>query len=174
MNDTTMSEPRIEAGAGTDSAMKERIRQVIAKNKGEAGALIRILQQAQGIVGYLPAPVLEMISDEMQVPLSEIYGIVSFYSFFSIVPKGKHVAQVCTGTACYVKGGEKIINAFAKDLRLEPGGVTEDGNFSLETVRCLGCCGLSPVMAIGEDVYRRVQPREVKKIIDSYDKENAR
>jgi NADH:ubiquinone oxidoreductase subunit E len=174
MNDTTMSEPRVGTGTVTDPEMKDKIRRVIEKNKNEAGALIRILQQVQGLVGYLPAPVLEMISAEVQVPLSEIYGIVSFYSFFSIVPKGKHVAQVCTGTACYVKGGEKIISAFAKDLKLEPGGVTEDGNFSLETVRCLGCCGLSPVMAIGEDVYRRVQPREVKNIIDTYDKENAR
>jgi NADH:ubiquinone oxidoreductase subunit E len=174
MNDTTMSAPRVGIGPVTGPEVNEEIRRVIAKNKGEAGALIRVLQQAQGIVGYLPAHVLETISAELQVPLSEIYGIVSFYSFFSVVPKGKHVAQVCTGTACYVKGGEKIINAFAKDLKLEPGGVTDDGSFSLETVRCLGCCGLSPVMAVGEDVYRRVQPREVKDIIDSYDKENAR
>jgi NADP-reducing hydrogenase subunit HndA len=174
MNDTTMSKVIAEDGAAIDSGITEQIRRVIEKNKGEAGALIRVLQQVQGLVGYLPAPVLETISAELQVPLSEIYGIVSFYSFFSTVPKGKHVAQVCTGTACYVKGGEKIINAFAKDVKLEPGGVTEDGSFSLETVRCLGCCGLSPVMAIGEDVYRRVQPREVKDIIGSYDKENVR
>jgi NADH:ubiquinone oxidoreductase subunit E len=174
MNDTTMAEPKVGDGAVIEPEMKEKIRKVIEKNKGEAGALIRVLQQVQGLVGYLPAPVLETISAELQVPLSEIYGIVSFYSFFSVVPKGKHVAQVCTGTACYVKGGEKIISAFAKDLKLEPGGVSEDGSFSLETVRCLGCCGLSPVMAIGEDVYRRVQPREIKDIIGSYDKEIAR
>jgi NADH:ubiquinone oxidoreductase subunit E len=157
-------EPAADIGPET----REQIRRIIDKNKDEAGALIRVLQQVQGLVGYLPPPVLQTISEELRVPLSEIYGIVSFYSFFSMVPKGRRVAQVCTGTACYVKGGEKIINAFAKDVKLEPGGVTDDGRLSLETVRCLGCCGLSPVMAIGEDVYRRVKPGDVKHIVDSY------
>jgi len=151
-----------------DKATKKEILKIITKTKGEAGALIRILQQVQGVLGYLPKEALQIISDEMQVPLSEIYGIVSFYSFFSLVPKGKHVAQVCLGTSCYVKGGERILSAFTKDANLGPGGITEDGKFSLETVRCLGCCGLSPVMAIGKDVYRRVRPGDVKDIIASY------
>jgi NADH:ubiquinone oxidoreductase subunit E len=152
-----------------NTATRKEIIKIIAKTKGEAGALIRILQQVQGVVGYLPKEALQIISEELQVPLGEIYGIVSFYSFFSLAPKGEHVAHVCLGTACYVKGGERILSAFSKDLNLEPGTTTEDGKFSLETVRCLGCCGLSPVMAIGDDVYRRVRPSEVKNIIASYE-----
>ncbi len=156
-------------GTDIDEEIRDQVEAIIEKNRGEAGALIRILQQAQGVIGYLPSAVLKTVSNKLQTPLSEIYGIISFYSFFSLTPKGRHVAQVCMGTACYVKGGEKLIKAFAKDAKLEPGGITEDGRFSLETVRCLGCCGLSPVMAIGEDVYRRVKPRDIKTIIDSYE-----
>jgi NADH:ubiquinone oxidoreductase subunit E len=152
-----------------NTATRKEILKIITRTKGEAGALIRILQQVQGLIGYLPEEALHIVSKELKMPLSEIYGIVSFYSFFSLSPKGEHVAHVCLGTACYVKGGERILTAFAKDVNLEPGDITEDGKFSLETVRCLGCCGLSPVMAIGEDVYRRVRPSEVKDIIASYE-----
>lgn len=151
-----------------DTATKKEIIKIINNTKGEAGALIRILQQVQGVVGYLPKEALQIISDELKVPLSEIYGIVSFYSFFKLVPKGKHVVQVCMGTACYVRGGERIIKTLAKDYDLEPEGITEDGNFSLDIIRCLGCCGLSPVMAIGEDVHRKVKPSDVNNILSSY------
>lgn len=147
---------------------KEKIRQTIKDVKGQAGALIRVLQLVQIQIGYLPPAVIQLVSDELEVPISEVYGIVSFYSFFTMVPKGKHRIQVCLGTACYVKGGERIISGFAKDMKLEPGDITADGKFSLETVRCLGCCGLSPVMAIGEDVYRRVRPSQLKEIMSSY------
>ena len=101
--------------------------------------------------------------------MSEIYGIVSFYHFFSMVPKGKYVIQVCMGTACYVKGGQQLLDTLKKETGLEPGDITLDGKFSLETVRCLGCCGLSPVMAIGDQVYRRVKPSEIKDILGSYE-----
>jgi NADP-reducing hydrogenase subunit HndA len=161
--------PEEKSGAIINEETRAGIKQLIEETRGEAGALIRILQRVQGLVGYLPPEALRIVSDELKVPLSEVYGIVSFYSFFSMVPKGKHVAHVCLGTACYVKGGERILSAFARDVKLEPGDITEDGNFSLETVRCLGCCGLSPVMSIGEDVYRRVKPSEVKNIIASYE-----
>ncbi len=146
-----------------------QIQKIIVETDGKAGAAIRVLQQAQGLIGYLPPPVLETISKSMKVPLSEIYGIVSFYSFFTMVPKGKHVIQVCMGTSCYVKGGQKILNALKKDFGLESGGITPDGKFSLETVRCLGCCGLSPVIAIGEDVHRKVKPSQIKDIVSSYE-----
>ena len=152
----------------TDAKISAKIRKIVEETRGQSGALIRVLQQVQGIVGYLPPEVLKTISKEMKVPLSEVYGIVSFYSFFSMVPKGKHIVQVCMGTSCYVKGGEGLINALKKDYGLEPGGITQDGNFSLEMVRCLGCCGLSPVTAIGTDVYRRVKPSEIKGILSSY------
>jgi NADH:ubiquinone oxidoreductase subunit E len=127
------------------------------------------LQQAQGLIGYLPPIVLKTISREMKTPLSEVYGIVSFYHFFTMVPKGRHVIQVCMGTTCYVKGGQRILDALEKEYNLEPEGITPDGRFSLETVRCLGCCGLSPVMAIGGNVHRRVKPAEIKDILSSYE-----
>ena len=151
-----------------DEKLSAQIRKVIDESQGKSGALIRVLQQVQGIVGYLPQEVLKTISTEMKVPLSEVYGIVSFYSFFSMVPKGKHIIQVCMGTSCYVKGGESLMNILKKDYGLEPGGLTSDGNFSLEMVRCLGCCGLSPVAAIGTDVFRRVKPSEINGILSSY------
>jgi NADH:ubiquinone oxidoreductase subunit E len=135
---------------------------------GQAGGIIRVLQQAQGLIGYLPAPVIKTISRDLKVPLSELYGIISFYHFFSMVPKGKYVIQVCMGTSCYVKGGQRVLNMLKKEWRLEPGGITSDGRFSLETVRCLGCCGLSPVMAVSEDVHRKVKPSQLKDILNSY------
>lgn len=146
----------------------QQVNGIIDAINGQAGAAIRVLQQAQKLVGYLPVPILELISEKMKIPLSEIYGIVSFYSFFSMVPKGKYVVQVCMGTSCYVKGGQKIMNTMKKDYGLEAGGITDDGKFSLEMVRCLGCCGLSPVMAIKEDVHRKVRPSKLGDILSSY------
>jgi NADH:ubiquinone oxidoreductase subunit E len=145
-----------------------RIKKIIAATDGRAGAPIRVLQQAQGIIGYLPLEALRAVSTEMGIPLSELYGITSFYSFFSLVPKGKYVLQVCMGTSCYVKGAERILKTIKKDCGLEAGGITSDGKFSLEQVRCLGCCGLSPVMAIKENVYRKVKPSQIKDIMTSY------
>lgn len=146
----------------------QQIRKIVEATDCRAGAPIRVLQQVQGLVGYLPPEVLRTVSKEMGIPLSELYGITSFYSFFSMVPKGKYVLQVCLGTSCYVKGAERIIKTLKKDFSLESGGITSDGKFSLETVRCLGCCGLSPVMAIRENVYRKVKPSQIKDIMTSY------
>jgi len=162
------SETRPEGGAGYAGRIFRQIQGVIDDTGGQAGALIRVLQQAQGLIGYLPVPVLKTISRDLKIPISEIYGIVSFYHFFTMVPRGKYVIQVCMGTCCYVKGGQRILDTLRKDFGLEPGGITPDGKFSLETVRCLGCCGLSPVMAIGDNVHRKVKPSEVKDILTSY------
>ena len=159
---------REEICPGCAEGVVEQIQRIVADNRGQSGALIRVLQQVQGLLGYLPPPVLELISREMKMPLSEVYGIVTFYSFFSMVPKGKYVIQVCLGTSCYVKGGQKIIDTLNKDLGLESEGITADGKFSLETVRCIGCCGLSPVLAINEDIHRKVKPRQLKDILSSY------
>ena len=145
------------------------LQKILERNRGTAGATIRILQQAQEMCGYLPLPVLELISKELRIPLAKLYSILTFYHFFTVVPKGKHVIQVCKGTACYVKGGQKILDALKRDYYLEPGGITADGKFSLDMVRCLGCCGLSPVIAIGSDVYRKVKPADLKDILNSYD-----
>jgi NADH:ubiquinone oxidoreductase subunit E len=141
---------------------------MIEANRHITGAPIRILQHAQEICGYLPVPVLELISTELNIPLSQLYSILTFYHFFTVVPKGKYIIQVCKGTACYVKGGQKILDTLKKDFNLEPGSITADGKFSLDMVRCLGCCGLSPVMAVGQDVYRKVKPSQLKDILSSY------
>ena len=159
--------PREGIGAGYAGRIFGQIQRVIDDTGGQSGALIRVLQQAQGLIGYLPPPVLKTISRDLKIPLSEVYGIVSFYHFFTMVPRGRHVIQVCMGTCCYVKGGQRTLDTLKKDFSLEPGGITPDGKFSLETVRCLGCCGLSPVMAIGDDVHRKVKPGEIKDILGS-------
>jgi NADH:ubiquinone oxidoreductase subunit E len=156
-----------KTGKEIGSKTLQQIRKIVETTNGQAGAPIRVLQQVQGLVGYLPPEVLKTISREMKIPLSELYGITSFYSFFSMVPKGKYVIQVCLGTSCYVKGGQRILDTMKKDFGLESGGITPDGKFSLETVRCLGCCGLSPVMAIREDVHRKVKPSQLKEILSS-------
>ena len=153
---------------GDENVLRGKIKDIIEANRNLKGALIRILQNAQSLYGYLPPQVMTIISEEMKVPLSEVSGIVSFYSFFSTVPKGDHVIQVCLGTSCYVKGGQRILETLKKDYGLEPGGTTSDNKFSLETVRCLGCCGLSPVVAVGEDIHRRVKPGKMKDILSSY------
>jgi NADH:ubiquinone oxidoreductase subunit E len=162
----TLSKSR--AGKEINSKTLQQIRKIIEATNGQAGAPIRVLQQVQGIIGYLPPEVLKTVSKEMNIPLSELYGITSFYSFFSMVPKGKYVIQVCLGTSCYVKGAERLIKTLKRDFNLESGGITPDGKFSLETVRCLGCCGLSPVIAIRENVYRKVKPSHMKDILSSY------
>ena len=157
-----------EIGRGVAGRTFQQIQKVIDATGGQSGAPIRVLQQAQGLIGYLPPPVLKTISRDLKIPLSELYGIISFYHFFTMVPKGKYVIQVCMGTSCYVKGGQRILDSLKKDFGLESGGITPDGKFSLETVRCLGCCGLSPVMAIGDDVHRKVKPGHLKDILNSY------
>jgi NADP-reducing hydrogenase subunit HndA len=159
----TLAKKEIDVGT-----ISRQIQKVIDDTRGKSGALIRVLQQTQGFVGYLPPPVLEIISRYLKVPLSEVYGIVSFYHFFTMVPRGRHVIQVCLGTSCYVKGGQKVLDTLKKEFNLEPEEITPDGKFSLETVRCLGCCGLSPVMAIGDAVHRKVKPGDVKGILSSY------
>ena len=111
---------------------------------------------------------MELISHTLDEPMSRILGVLTFYSFFSTVPRGKYVLRVCLGTACYVKGGERILSAFAKDVNLEPGDITEDGKFSLETVRCLGACGLSPVLSIDGEIHGRVKPNGLEDILAEY------
>jgi NADH:ubiquinone oxidoreductase subunit E len=136
--------------------------------KGEAGSVIRTLEKTQGVLGYLPNPVLKTISRDLRIPLSEVYGIASFYNFFTLSPRGKYVIQTCMGTACYVRGGERILAAIKKEYGIEPGQTTLDGKFSLEVVRCLGCCGLAPVVAIEDKVFRQMTPTKALDILRSY------
>jgi len=158
-----------EVGGRIGSGVLRKVQRILDDTRGEPGAVIRVLEETQKMLGYLPAPVLKTISRDLKIPVSEVYGIVSFYHFFTMVPKGRHVIQVCMGTSCYVKGGERILDFLRKQFAIEPGATTADGKFSLETVRCLGCCGLSPVMAIGENVHRKVKPSQIKDILSSYE-----
>lgn len=155
-------------GRGIAGRIFGQIQTTIDETRGQTGALIPVLQRAQGLIGYLPLPVLRSIARDMRVSLSEVYGIASFYSFFTMVPRGKYVISVCMGTSCYVRGGERVLNALQKELGIDPGETTPDGLFSLQIVRCLGCCGLSPVVAIEENLYRRVTPTKMKEILSTY------
>jgi NADH:ubiquinone oxidoreductase subunit E len=144
------------------------IRQSIEQRYGQAGAIIRVLQHAQNRIGYLPSPVIKLIAREMRVPLSEVYGIISFYHFFSLHPKGKYVIQVCMGTSCYVKGGQAILDTLRKEMHLLPDEITKDGLYSLETVRCLGACGISPVVSTGTEIHGRVKASKIMEILEPY------
>ncbi len=141
---------------------------VIADYKDDKGALMPILQKAQEIYGYLPIEVQTIISNELDVPLEKIYGIVTFYSQFSLNPKGKYNISVCLGTACYVKGSGDIFNKLQELLGVEDGGCTADGKFSLEACRCIGACGLAPVLTINEDVYGKLTVDDLKGILSKY------
>ena len=141
---------------------------VIAKYKDQDGALIPVLHQAQEIYGYLPIEVQTMIADGIGVPLAEVYGVVTFYTQFSLNPKGEYKIGVCLGTACYVKGSGDILDKFKELLKIDVDGCTSDGKFSLEATRCIGACGLAPVFTINEDVYGRITADDVPGILAKY------
>ena len=141
---------------------------VINEKKNDQGALMPILQKAQEIYGYLPIEVQKMIADGLGVSLSEVFGVATFYSQFSLTPKGKHRISVCLGTACYVKGSDKILEAVEAKLGIKSGECTADGMFSIDSCRCVGACGLAPVMMIDEEVYGKLTPPEVHKILADY------
>jgi NADP-reducing hydrogenase subunit HndA len=147
---------------------EKRLREVIEKYKDMRGALIPVLHEAQEIFGYLPIEVQKTISEGINVPLAEIYGVVTFYSQFSTKPKGKYKIAVCLGTACYVKGSGDIIDRVKTRLGIEVGDCTPDGKFSLEATRCIGACGLAPVMTINDDVYGRLVIDDIDGILDKY------
>ncbi|MCI1269371.1 MAG: NAD(P)H-dependent oxidoreductase subunit E [Ruminococcus sp.] len=145
-----------------------KLLEVIAEKQNEKGALMPILQKAQEIYGYLPIEVQTIISDKTGVPLEKIYGIVTFYAQFSLNPKGKYKVSVCLGTACYVKGSGDIYNKIQEKLGIQGGECTPDGKFSLEACRCIGACGLAPVLTVNEDVYGRLTVDDVDTILAKY------
>lgn len=147
---------------------EKELRSFIAEAKTERGALMPILQKAQDIYGYLPIEVQTIIAEDLGISLSEVYGVVTFYSQFSLNPKGEHRISICLGTACYVKGADKILEALEEKLGIEVGGCTPDGLFSLDACRCVGACGLAPVMMIDEDVYGRMTVDMIDGILDKY------
>ena len=147
---------------------EDRLRRVISAHKGQPGATMPVLQAAQEIFGYLPEEVQIMVAEGLDIPLSEVYGVVSFYAQFTLNPKGKYQISVCLGTACYVKGAGDVLEAVQQKLGITPGGITKDGKFSLDACRCIGACGLAPVMMINEDVYGLLTPSQVGPILDMY------
>ena len=132
------------------------------------GSLVSVLHKAQGIFGYLPREVQEFVADKLNEALANVYGVVSFYSYFTMVPKGEHAVAVCMGTACYVRGADKVLNEFQKQLGIKSGETSVDGKFSIDALRCVGACGIAPVVLVGEKVYKKVEPNEVKGIIEEY------
>lgn len=159
----------IKAPAFNDTAeQSEKLQEVIAKYKGTEGALIPVLHEAQSIYGYLPYEVQKNISVGLDIPMAEIYGVVTFYTQFSIYPKGQFNVAVCLGTACYVKGSGDIIEKFKQRLGIEIGQCTDDGKFSLEATRCIGACGLAPVLTVNDDVYGKITADDVDDILSKY------
>ena len=148
---------------------KEKLLAFIAGKKDEPGALMPVLQEAQAIYGYLPIEVQTMVAEEMDVPLEKVYGVSTFYAQFSLYPKGKYQVSVCLGTACYVKGSGLVLEEIQKQLGINTGECTPDGKFSLDACRCVGACGLAPVMLVNEDVYGRMTPDQVKGILAKYE-----
>ncbi len=147
---------------------EEKLREVIRQYKDIPGATMPIMQAAQDIYGYLPEEVQIIIAEELDIPLSEVYGVASFYAQFVLNPKGKYKISVCLGTACYVKGSADVLTAIENKLKIQPGGLTPDGKFSLDACRCVGACGLAPVMMINDDVYGRLTPDQIEGILGKY------
>jgi NADH:ubiquinone oxidoreductase subunit E len=158
----------------TEEEMLSRLDGILAGYSSTAGALIPVLQTAQKMFGYLPEAVLRRISARLNKPFSEVAGVVSFYSFFSTVPRGKYLVRVCLGTACYVRGSKEVLEAMRKELKIDVGQTTEDRIFSLDIGRCFGACGLAPVIMINDVVHQRVKPIKVGEILNMYrNMENA-
>ena len=148
----------------------KQIEEIIARYKDERTPLMMILSDIQNEYGYIPLDVQELISEKTGIPVAEIYGVVTFYSFFSLKPKGKFVIGVCLGTACYVKGSQQVIDKFSEILNIKPGETSEDGLFTLDALRCIGACGIAPAITINGKVYPKVAVNQVPGIVDEYRK----
>ena len=146
-----------------------QIDEIIDDNKSRLGSIIAVLRECQDVVGYLPVELIDYIGDGMNLSRSEVYGVASFYALFSMEPKGRHTVKMCLGTACYVKGIKEVLNRISNEYQIEEGETTEDRRFTLEAVRCLGACGLAPVMVINQDTHGDVKADGVLKILDQYE-----
>jgi len=162
-----MSETTTVPFTGTKE-QEQQLKEAIALHKTQKGALMPVIQAAQGIYGYMPEEVQKMVAEGMGVSLAEIYGIVTFYSQFSLTPKGKYKISICLGTACYVLGAGQILERFEKELDIKDGQCTPDGKFSLDSARCVGACGLAPVISINDDVYGKLKENMVPDILSNY------
>ncbi len=141
---------------------------IIRRNRDRPGALIPVLKDVQDVTGYLPLPLQQRIATGLNLSFSEVYGVATFYSFFRQEPIGRHLIKVCLGTACYVRGNKDLVQNLSRDLACKIGGTTEDRRFTIEGVRCLGCCGIAPVITVGEDVHREVRAKDMPPILEQY------
>lgn len=155
------------AFTGTKEQEKE-LKSFISAHKNDKGPLIMIMQEAQKIYGYLPMEVQEIISKGLNIPIEKVYEVATFYAQFNLVPRGKYHISVCLGTACYVKGSQKVLEAIEQNLKIESGGCTEDRKFSLDSCRCLGACGLAPVMKVNDEVFGKLTPDKVPQILSQF------
>jgi NADH-quinone oxidoreductase E subunit len=150
------------------NARMVKIIEVLEQFRDMKGALIPVLHEVQDTYGYLPKEVLEFVAEQLNLPMTEIYGVATFYSFFSLEPKGEHVIRVCLGTACYIKGAQSILDELCHELKVKVQGTTADNKYTLDATRCLGACGLAPVITIGEKVYGRLSKNDIPKILQEY------
>jgi len=146
----------------------KRVDEVIARYRNKPGALIPVLETVQGITGYLPESVQRRVARGLNIPLSQVYGVVTFYSFFTMKPRGRHQVRVCLGTACHVRGSHRVLRDMEQKLGIEPGECTDDREFSLDIVRCVGACGLAPVMVVDDDTHKQVKVARLDQILDKY------
>ena len=165
---TPTEKDKVEVRHKLSPEKKSIIREICNSHDNDPGELINVLHETQGKFGYLPAEVQETVAKYLKVSVAHVYGVVTFYSFFSMKPKGIFPISVCMGTACYVRGAEKVLDEFKKELKIAVGETTPDMKFSISCLRCVGACGLAPVVMVGEKVYGRVSPDGVKKILEEY------
>ncbi|HHV07531.1 MAG TPA: NADH-quinone oxidoreductase subunit NuoE [Firmicutes bacterium] len=158
-----------ECACGNGGAKHHELEEILARHKGERGALIPILQEVQDVYGYISQDAIKEIAKETKVPATDIFGVATFYAQFHLKPRGRHVVRVCQGTACHVRGGAKILAEVEKQLGIQPGETTEDLRYTLEPVACLGCCGLAPVMMVDEDTHGRLTADNVAEILARYE-----
>jgi len=146
-----------------------KLKEKIEAQQGEAGALIPVLQEAQEIYGYLPQEVIKMVAKEMRIPIAEVFGVATFYSQFRFTPTGRNVIRVCTGTACHVRGGLRVLRTLERELKIKAGETTGDGKFTLETVACIGACGLAPVISVNNKVFGNLTSEMVPEILEKFE-----
>ncbi|MCK5145176.1 NADH-quinone oxidoreductase subunit NuoE [bacterium] len=147
----------------------EVVHQIVEKHNRRKSSLIAMMQDVQKSEGYLPREALEIVAKEVAVPLSRLYALATFYKAFSLTPRGRHIIHVCTGTACHVRGADKLMDKLERDLGVVEGETTEDGKYTLEGVRCVGCCGLAPVIVVGENFHGKLSQKDLGKILDKYE-----
>lgn len=163
-----MSDSACLCNQGDNQEKFQRIAEIIEEYKSKEGSLIQILHFAQGIYGYLSLELQQFIAQQLKLPLSEVSGVVTFYSFFTTQPRGKNIIKVCLGTACYVRGGKKIVDRLKKLLGIEVGETTADGKYTLEVMRCIGACGLAPAIMVNDKVFQRVNPDKLSLILEEF------